>query len=185
MTEVDDPIVAQLTRIVQIIVGAMATGLLGFLLIVIFLVPPGEIQPQIAPGAPPALTYVALIFGTLVIIGSVALPKIVVAAGRRQLIAGKRLSATPTDLASSVPDKDLSELLTIFRTQVIVGAAMLEGVGMLAIVAYMLEHRPIALSLAIVMILGVATRIPTVSRMQQWLESQSELILQERQFAEG
>ena len=62
------------------------------------------------------------------------------------------------------------------------GCAMLEGAAFLSILAFMLEGRWYCLAGALLMILGILYHMPTVSRVQSWLDEQTRQIEFERQL---
>ena len=74
-------------------------------------------------------------------------------------------------------------LVPVFQTQLIIGAAMLEGGAFFAAIAYMLERSPIAAGMALVLLVVLASRFPTRDRIQAWLDHQLGLLQEERQSA--
>jgi len=83
------------------------------------------------------------------------------------------------DLAAT----DVGKLALIYQNQLIVGAALNEGVTFFALIAYMIEGQPVILGLVVLLILGLAARFPTLGRVMGWIESQQDLLLQDRQAA--
>ena len=61
------------------------------------------------------------------------------------------------------------------------GAAINEGLTFFALIAYMIERQPIILGLVVLLILGLATRFPTLGRVRSWIEFQQDRLLQDRQ----
>jgi hypothetical protein len=188
------PIVLQ----AQIIVGALVAGLLCFSVIASVI----DVGPKAgaAPAAPvggagvggepgaglsvPILTYAAVAFAVVDLPLSYLIPIFVARQQRRAIAAGKL-----TTSASSTPDADgssaaarmkFSALQAAFTQQLIVGAAVNEGAAFFALVAYMLEKKPIALVVAAVLIAGVASRFPTLGRTKQWLEQQDEKLREDQ-----
>ncbi len=53
---------------------------------------------------------------------------------------------------------------------------MFEGLGFFGTIAYLVEGNPIALSLAVLMILGVAAHFPTQGRIVGWVQRQLEAV---------
>lgn len=164
--------ISQLTRACQIIVGTLVAGPCLFLAVVYFLGPQGAI-----PGTP-ILTYTALALGAIVLVTSVLVPRLVIASGRRRIVRAK------TDVSSSKPVERDADLALIFRTQLIVGAALLEGACNFAVIVYLLERNLLAVGVTLALLIALIARFPTGSRVEQWFDAQRELILQERQFGE-
>jgi hypothetical protein len=63
----------------------------------------------------------------------------------------------------------------------IVGLALLEGTAFLGILAYLIEAQPLALGVTGIAILCMLLKFPTRSRVQAWLERQTEQLTELRQ----
>jgi len=92
------------------------------------------------------------------------------ASAREEPPAGK-----PLDPASTT-----GKLVQLFQSQLIIGAALLEGAAFFAGIAYMLERSPLALATAIVLLIALAARFPTSGRVHAWFDRQRELIEEDR-----
>jgi hypothetical protein len=187
-------------RTYQIIVGAMIMGVATFLAIALFVtqvavnpapVLPGEGAGGAAIAAPgdsslPVITYLAVASGLIVLVLSFVVPKINVARARRQMALE---GPTPTTKGGLSEPKQLypagytGKLVQLYQTQLIIGAAMLEGGAFFAAVAYMVERNPLALATAIVLLGTLAARFPTSDRVNAWLDRQLGLLQEERQSA--
>jgi hypothetical protein len=73
-------------------------------------------------------------------------------------------------------------LAVIYQTRTIIAAALLEGAAFFATVAYLIEHKPITLYVAIALAFLILAHIPTLSRFESWLDSESTSIEQMRQM---
>jgi amino acid transporter len=167
--EPNDP--EQVARVAAIIVMVLIAGLVGFLLLVVFVVRP---QMGGGPGAGPTiLTYVAVVFGFLSLTGSMVAPRMAVS--RRLQAMARGTETTPPRMLSgeeSPPTaSDANSLAAVYLTQTIIAAAFTEGAGFLGTVVYLLEGGPVPLGLAILCAILLATRVPTRDRMAQWIES--------------
>ena len=89
----------------------------------------------------------------------------------------------PSEPAQVYPAGDTGRLLPLYTTQLILGAAINEGMAFFAAIAYMLERHPIALGTAIVLLGGLIARFPTADRVNAWLDQQLEQLRIERQSA--
>ena len=173
----------------QIIVGSMVLGCLFLLAVPVFLAP----QPM-QPVGQELITWVAVGFaGIMSVARLVILP--VLARHARRGVLRSTLQSLPTPAPKSFggrmpqsgsPDEEVAQagvevrLLPAFHVRTILGAAMFEGCALVALVCCMVERSPVALGLAIALILGVAGHVPTRSRVVRWIEEQRELLQQER-----
>ncbi len=179
-------------RASQIIAGALTAGPLIFLAIAAFIGPLVGRHAGAGPAnAPPdtfafILNSVVLASGLLAVSMSFILPGIVSANGRKAAIKQGRLpgstGATGKGAKLQTLDEAQSILLPIFPTQLIVGAATLEGAAFLAAAVFILIGGLIAPATAIVLLVVLAARFPTEPRAQTWLDQQREK-LRDEEFA--
>jgi hypothetical protein len=176
------------TRTCQIIVGALVMGVVSFLVIVLLFVPrsimlapvpaaagpAGAPMPAPLPAGLPIITYIALAMGISVLVLSFVVPNLIVSRARSQMAKG-----TAPKIGKAEAD-DGAAFLPIYQTQLIIGAALLEGGAFFAAIAYMLERSPLALLAAGVLLGLLVTRVPTIERVRGWIEKQLDLLLQER-----
>ncbi len=201
MSDMTDPDALQpIIRTCQIIVGAMIMGVATFLAIALFVTqvavnpappPPGGGAGGAAIAAPgdsslPVITYLAVASGLIVLVLSFVVPKINIARARRQIaLAGPiaTIEGVPPEPKQLYPAGYTGKLAQLYQTQLIIGAAMLEGAAFFATIAYMLERNPIALATAIVLLGALVARFPTSDRVNAWLDRQLGLLQEERQSA--
>jgi hypothetical protein len=190
----DQEDVDRLTRTCQIILGALIAGVSFFLAIAVFIDPGISLASGAAPGANapaggqvaatlPILTYTALAFAVVLLPLSVVVPRIVTARSRRAIAGGSWPSGTQARAmqarSAPLPQTDAGKLAMVYSQQLIIGAAINEGLAFFAGVAYFIERNPIALGLAAVLVAGLVARFPTSRRVQLWIESQQEKLHQE------
>jgi hypothetical protein len=72
----------------------------------------------------------------------------------------------------------------VYQTQLIIGAAQIEGVAFFAGVAYFLSKDPIALGLALLLVGALILRFPTIERVQRWIDQQQEKLITSRSSGE-
>lgn len=172
--------VRSVVRTLQIIVGALAAGVLMFLAVVLFLV---SKNAQPARATLPTLTYTSVGMSAIIGIAWLVVPGIIVGRMRQSLING---NSSDWGLVKNMPNAtelgDVVPLAAIYQTRTIVRAALLEGTAFLACIAYMLEHQAIALALAGLLLLMILSQIPTVSSLESWLEDQLMTVQQMRQI---
>ena len=106
-------------RTMQIIDAALVMGLLSFLLIVTVILP----GKPVALGVLPLLTLIALGFAAAMIVVRVIVVNIVTIAGRRR-IGPPDATGRPT---AGARDGTTEQLLALYQTRMIVGAACLKG----------------------------------------------------------
>lgn len=167
-------------RTIQIIVCALAAGVIVFLGVTIFVIPR---TARAAPPDKPILTYTSIGMAVAVIAAWLIVPNVVTAGMRRSIIGGK---SDDWGLVKNLPNAaelgDVVPLAVAYQTRTIVAAALLEGAAFFATIAYMIERQPIALVVAIVFALLILSQIPTLSRFESWLETESNGIEQMRQM---
>jgi hypothetical protein len=186
------------TRTNQILVGSLITGVVAFLGIVVMLGALKIQQAAFRPGANgnapapapfqpgiPILTYLAAGFAAVLLLLSFVLPSALTTRGRRALVAG---TSDPNSPAGSVapqggPQSEQSEfgkLITLYSSQLIIGAAMLEGSAFFATVAYLVENNPIALGTALILLAALVARFPNAGWTERWITQQQERLRDER-----
>jgi hypothetical protein len=175
----------------QIIVGALIAGLVTFLVVVIVITmavqpgAPGAVgpgaQPAHAADAPlPIITYLAVAMGAVLLPASFVVPVMVSRAQRRAIAAGKvdimAIPNPPPGEGLPAVKNPVTGMPAIFLAQMIIGAAMAEGPGFFALIAYLVEKNPICLAMAVLLIIGVVVRFPTTGRVEAWCEQQREML---------
>jgi hypothetical protein len=199
MSDMTDPDgVEPITRTCQIIVVALAMGVLTFLAIVVLLdVGPGNPAPGQGGqgiggaslplpggGSLPLMTALAVVLGIIGLVMSFTVPRVFVAGVRRTIAREappRTTAAKASEPAQVYPAGDTGRLLPVYQTQLIMGAAINEGMAFFAAIAYMLERHPIALGTAIVLLGGLVARFPTADRVNAWLDRELSLLQAERQ----
>jgi hypothetical protein len=175
----DEAPIDDVTRISQIIGGALITGVLFFLGIASVI---GLREPEFGT----LVTYVALALAAVILPLSFLVPHWVANRNRRAIAAGTW--APPSPGGSQAPrispeaiPTDADKLAMAYLPQFIVGAALLEGSAFFAGIAYFLGQNPIALGLALLLVGGLILRFPTRHRVQLWVEKQRDKLVLERQ----
>jgi hypothetical protein len=191
----------KVTRTGQIIVGALITGVVVWLVVASLV----EIRPKAAGPArggaeagagagmgrdwsSSILTYTALAFTAVLLPLSFVVPGLITRQNRQAIAAGKwappgRGGPAEQQISSEALKTDAGKLAIVYQVQLIIGAAMDEGVAFFAGIAYLLEKDPIALGLALLLLVGLVVRFPTSRRVALWIDWQQEQLLRERQSA--
>jgi hypothetical protein len=166
---------AKQARILQIIVAALVMGCLFFLLIALTT---GPAAKPAKPFEPISLTMIACGLIGIELIAQVVVAWSITTKARRGMIDG---TYKPVDAQqANGQTAGATYLLSVFQTKTIISGALFEGVAFFSTIVYWIEGNPIALALAVLMILGVAVQFPTQSRIIGWVERQFEVIEQEK-----
>jgi hypothetical protein len=148
----------------RIIVGALTAGVVVFALIAIVTRALGSMP---LPPALPIISVVAAALGVMTLVARMVMLPAVTNAGRRQLLGAK--------------DVTTDQLLTVYQTRMIIGAALMEGPAFLFLMAYLTEGIPWALVGGLLFgALMAFMNFPTRERVDSWLALQRELLEQER-----
>lgn len=163
-------------RTMQIIVFVMLAGCLSFTAIAVAVV---NMRVTVVPTPNlPLITYIALGVALVDAILSFIVPKFMLPTQLRAMIQGGKLSG------SSPPETSVNDsILTLYRlyqTQLIVSAAILEGAILFLVIAYMVEAQIVSLMAAAPLILLLAMKFPTLSRLERWIEEQHDHLSMER-----
>jgi hypothetical protein len=176
---------ARNVRVEQIVVGALVAGALTFLVVAAVLVSQGAFGP-----GDEELTWIMNLVLALFLIPDIAarliVPSIIVAQARRRILAGEwDVPEGPqrAQVAEMIERTgDAGRLMGVHATKTIVATALVEGVTFFAIIVYMVTQSMFALCVAIVMIAVLALHFPTRNGVLDWIESQLQLMEQERTF---
>jgi hypothetical protein len=162
-------------RTMQIIAGALAAGVVIFLAIVLFLTS----QRAVGPAGDSFLTYIAAAYSLAAIMAWAIVPSVI--GGRmRQSIVDRNASQWTMKLANAAELGDALPLTSVYQTRLIVGCALLEGAAFFCLVAYLLEQQPMGLIIAGVLLLLLLSQVPTVPRLESWVEGELATIDQLR-----
>jgi hypothetical protein len=142
----------------QIVVGALALGVLNFTAVVLFL----AISNHKGQAEPPLITYAAIGFAVLAAIAAFGIPLVLVGPLRQKAItndAGKTKSSSTRALAN------------VYFTLTIIRCAILEGAAFFCLISYMLERNPISMVAGSVLFVLLLLQFPTMSRVGDRIES--------------
>jgi hypothetical protein len=169
-----DPIAA-IVRTGQIIVGAMASGVLIFLVVVFLLVGRGGPQANPRPqGLNSLITFIALGYSVIALALWRLVPPVFTTASIRAM-ARRRGPLHPPK-----PAVDTAELARLHLPQMIVGTAILEGAAFFDAIAYLIEGNPLALGAALVLCGALLFCFPTLTGVEGWIDLQKEKLEAER-----
>jgi hypothetical protein len=163
-------------HLMQIIVGAMSSGCLFFLLIAIFVSQNLNIALD-----QQMLTYIGFLIVAPVLGVWIVFPGVIVSRGRKN-IQRKILSNAKQAGENSTDDKNEQEngkaqmIINLLQTKIIVSCALLEGAVFFLLIVYMAEHSVLCILAAIVLLFLLFAQMPTTVRAQYWVEDQLKLI---------
>jgi hypothetical protein len=168
-------------RVMRIILLALVLGCVMFLIIAVAIRLSENVQNDTAP----LLTYMGVGFGLVAFALHLIIPRATVATARKQIAGG----TWPSDAAAArypgAAEKlsgmsDVGKLCSLYQSQLIIGAALLEGATFFNLVAYLQEGDPTSL-VASALLLGAMLRLfPTRGGVENFLVEQGELLRQER-----
>ncbi len=155
-----------LLRTAQLIIGALASGVFFFLIIVtLFLgarVQPFDVSAMIS--------LVMAGFALASIPTRLLVPGLVVNTNCRKIAQGTWVSVQRQPNAP-LPETDEGKLLQVYLSKTIIGAAILEGGAFANLVAFMLEGQIYSIVLAVLLLLGILAAFPTRTGLTEWVES--------------
>jgi hypothetical protein len=145
-------------RGMQIIAVALMAGVLLFFGIVLVTTQGNVFGTQ----RPELITIIAAGFGILAIVNHLIIPAIIAGAHLKQISAAG---------FSELGDAAKTELICgVYRIQLIIALALLEGAAFFNLIALMIEHSAVALS-AVILLLGLMTlRFPTRDKVSFWVQ---------------
>lgn len=171
---------AQATQTMQIIVGALAAGVVLFFLVTLVVAANGERQVPETP----LISYMAIAATPMAILMALIVPGVVMRSHREAIVAG---NATSQEEAASVPplpaeEEKLLPLMGGYQTALILRTAILEGAAFLCLTAYMLEGQAWVLIGAGLLLLFMLAAMPTRSRVEDAIERERQAANELRQM---
>ena len=129
----------------------------------------------------PFITYTAIAVAAVLLPLSFLVPGLIAARSRSAIAAGKSAVPPVRGLEPVTPATDSAQLAMVYQQQLIIGAALKEGLAFFAAAAYFVEKSPIALGLALLVVAGLILQTPTRKRVELWIDQQREMLILERQ----
>lgn len=159
----DDPaqqvLVQGYVRANQIVTAGLCMGVLIFMGIVL------TMQQGRLDGEPDILSWMGIGAAVMMYANHLIIPRLL------QAVELKKLSA---ERIREVDDAERWNLIApIYRTRHIIGSAILEGAAFFNLVAYMVEPFAGNLIAAAVLLVVLALKIPTATRMQFWVQDRA------------
>jgi hypothetical protein len=159
----------------RVIVVTLTAGVSMFLLIAVFVLRSGKPFSEVPWSIDSPLTLVALVLAAAALTGSFLLPSLIASTRIRQLTPNPNSGGEGGWQSWSVKGR-APELFAIYHTGVVIGAAMLEGAAFFALIVYFLEGVAPPLLVAAVLLVALASRFPTRSRVEEWITRQDGAI---------
>jgi hypothetical protein len=168
-------------RVMRIILLALVLGCVIFLIVVVSI----RLSQNLQNNSAPLLTYMGIGFGLLMFVVSLIAPRVMVATARKQIAKGTWPSAAAEARYPGAVEKlhgtsDVGQLCALYQTQLIIGAAMLEGATFFNLIAYLQEGDPTSLVAAGLLLAAMLRLFPTRGGVENFLIEQGELLRQER-----
>jgi len=158
-------------RTVQIIVAALAMGVLIFASVTVFQ------RMNQAPQQDALLAYLAVGFavtalGMRSVIGGLTV------ANQRKRIAGGTWSIDSRGAGSGLPTNvtDGDRLLFVFQQKTIIESALLEGAAFFVLISFLIVGQWWSLAVAGMLLMMLVVPFPTYDRVENWVRYQLELM---------
>ncbi len=162
----------------QIIIVGLLVGFLAFLAVAAYVVQSGEIACD--PREVRAMTLMCLVATAMIVVGYLVTSAMLAVLLRKMR---QRCSKQPYGAAPEEGVTDRDRLWRFYFVSTIAGAGLLHSGALFCVVGYMVTQALIPLVLGAALVLGVALKIPTQSRVDAWLDEQLRLLREERQLA--
>lgn len=162
---------AKAIRPMQIIVAALAMGVVVFLAVVLMM------GPRNAGG--PLFLYLGIAFAAMAFAAWIIVPSIMAVKSRRAIAAG-RVAAAAVPMNVPPDASDVAQLAGVFQMRLILGCALLEGAAFMNLAMYLMHGDVISLMIAGMLLATLVTQFPTLRRLEFWVEQQLEIIEQLR-----
>jgi hypothetical protein len=159
-------------QVMRIITIALINGVLIFTGIAIYMRNSGSMQDAPAPPTP-LITYFSIFFAAAMLLAQFVIPRLVEATVRKGIVRN------PPPSGTTLPG-DYSALSALYQTRLLIAEALLEGPAFFALIAYLVEGQWPALAVAVLLLLFLVSKFPTMTGLTAWLEQQQELVLSER-----
>jgi hypothetical protein len=171
-------------RTLQIVVLALAAGVVSFLVIAVIVRVTRE--PDQLAGLP-VLTYVLLALAIVTLVFSLVFPERLFVRQRRKIAAGSwqpvlEGQETPQVATELLQAGDAGKLYLLFNQRTVITAGMREGAGFLATIAFFLEGQVVALVVGVLVAVLVLMLFPTSNRVHHWIEQQLQLLDRDRRL---
>jgi hypothetical protein len=167
-------------RVMQIIIAALVAGCVFFAVIAIVV---SSFNSALDDSQ--LITFIALGIAVLAMIPRVVVPSIMVPAGRKKILRELREKTTEQGTGTrakcfdEVENEAGRQMTYLLQRKTIISAALVEGPALFLLVAYMVEHSPISLAAAGILVVILALHFPTFDRTSNWIEGQLQLLKDE------
>lgn len=155
-------------KTMQIVWAALLSGVAMFLVIALVVRSGrGEILvPDRARDFSLMLVVSAAFIGVAGVLASFTIPSLLVN-GQVQSLATRA-----SGKGHEIPPPPTLPLLTIYQSRLILGLALLEGAAFFNLVVFLVEGSPISLAVSVVLLIFMASHVPTRARIMNWIDDQ-------------
>jgi hypothetical protein len=167
------PILAQTVRISQIIRFALIAGPASFAAYLLVNLPKAQDDSHFT-------SWLMAGFAVVVVMLRLVVPLLVTGKLRSAIASGKSVHQhLPVDRFGT----DENKLCAVYQTQMLIGAALLEGAAFANLAAYMIEAQIMSLAIAVGLLIGMLVDFPTLASVGAWIKRQQRLLDEERMLA--
>lgn len=173
-TDEEKALLARVTKTMQIIVGALAAGIVSFFVIVLAITTSNPPKPPDTP----MLSYMAVVAAAVACVAAMFIPGIVLRSQRQAIL--NRRPALETDRRGGQPvseaERNLMPYVHGCQTALIIRSAILEGAAFFCLIAYMQEGLNWGVICAFVLLLIILAGMPTRSRVEETIEREQRAV---------
>ena len=152
-------------RGMQIVAGALMFGALNFLLVVVLI----SGADVFGLGQPTLIAVIAAVIGAMMIGAHLIVPGIIASSQLR--------SAASQGMLGQDEATRNNKVMEIYRTQLIIGLALLEGAAFLNLVALMVGKSVASLAVFAILMCLMFLKFPTQSKVSWWVQDKLREIL--------
>ena len=149
----------------RILVGAMAAGVLVFLVLALAMAS-GRPDPE------SRISHGAVLVACLAAIACAIVPRLVTRSLLSAAAHGQAGQSAEPGGPAPEGQSAVGPLLGLYQTRLLVSAAILEGAALLNIVAYVLEKQPLSIAVAVILLLLMLVQFPSQRRVEDWVTRQ-------------
>lgn len=158
LTDTERNQIRAIVRTEQIIVGALAFGILNFTAVSMFV----SVAQHRGPELRPIISYMAAGFSFIALIAAFTVP---------MFLAGPLRAAAVDPSAAGNTLSPAVNLANVYRTLLIIRCAILEGAAFFSLTSYIVEQNPLSLIAASILLVVLLLQFPTASRVEERIDS--------------
>jgi hypothetical protein len=180
----DDVVIRKQVSVLGIVVAALVSGSLVFLIIVCMVPGQGRSDEGLS-----VLTTIALGVAAACILMRLIVPGVVVSTARRNILRGQynpgmRTAGAQREQLDAFFRRtgDAGRLMIVYMVTTVLAAAILEWAIFLLLIVYLIDHQAVTLTVAIAILVALAAHVPWRARVFAWIDGQLRRLEEQRRF---